>query len=101
MNRLFDKETLRLMREKFLNTATTDLLNELESFYDKIENGLLIELPCKFGTTVYAIQFRLGKPYIKEKKFSFWEYQAFGKWVFLTKEEAEQRIKELNKGGKQ
>ena len=85
-------------------------LAELE---DKIQNGTLVELPCKAGDTVYFDTYRHGKsigvqPHkvervdvvvITERIFGnvgadIPEWQ-FGKSVFLTKSEAETRLKEL------
>lgn len=90
-------------------------LSELET---KIENGTLIELPCKAGTKVYLIidypayfepieetivngvsQFCIDG--IIENQITTssclcfnWE-RDFGKTVFLTKAEAEKKLKEL------
>lgn len=100
---------------------------------DKIENGTLIELPCKIGTIVYQIyKDCLNCSHIKE---TGWEYDCwcdldseeskkmfevdgdndcvyiigemefiynhikdFGKDIFLTKAEAEAKLKELKNG---
>ena len=78
-------------------------LAELE---DKIEDGMFIELPCKLGTTVYCLckgnYVLVGKKTgwiydIKEFKFTLsvfgtWEY---GETLFLSREEAEIKLKEL------
>lgn len=89
-----------------------DRLAELE---DKIENGTLIELPCKVGDTVYEVFKEHRPPFIQETKIekiiivgekglrlrlarnSFYEtaISSLGKTVFLTKAEAEARLKEL------
>lgn len=92
-------------------------LAELE---DKIENGTFIELPCKAGTTIYHL-YKAGDVITQDKVFnyhfevgskpcvSFENYywfgsdkrvdtilvEHFGKWWFLTKAEAEKRLKEL------
>ena len=80
--------------------------NRLAELEDKIEQGTLIELPCKVGDTVYClckdkyvlIGEKTGWTYRIEKiksilwTFSTWEY---GKTLFLTREEAEKRLKEL------
>ena len=93
-------------------------LNRLVELEDKLENGTLIELPCKVGDTVY----RVGKTInVKDQKYDFYvqEYEIatielykeeilfvddsdneivlkdLGKTVFLTKAEAEERLKEL------
>ena len=97
---------------------------ELAQYREKIENKTLIELPCKVGDTVYMpwvfngvnsiayltvthIIFDTKKAYIKTD-FStddgeYWEkykggkynFEDFGKMVFLTKTEAEAKLKEL------
>lgn len=94
-------------------TRAVDRLAELEN---KIEQGTLIELPCKVGDTVYFVcgyniaeykvceiwydgilfQFRCyNDEYANEHKvFSFFD-ERIGKTVFLTREEAEKRLKEL------
>jgi hypothetical protein len=103
-----------------------DALAKLE---DKIEQGTLIELPCKVGDTVWTINCwqeygkqELGERYIvtryelHENKCSCIEindkncyrgeisirakesYKGVTPWVFLTREEAEKRLKELQNG---
>ena len=97
-------------------------LAELE---DKIEQGTLIELPCKVGDTVYWVweEYTNGKQKlsieeweveeicIKKNEWAvkglgeeleegvrqfFWCHSSkFGIWWFLTREEAEKRLKEL------
>ena len=106
------------------NTCTFSFCNErvwqrLAEIEDKIENGTLIELPCKVGDTVYWV-FELvkNKLEILEGKirglsisqnntswFSvIYEYgltfehtfkDSWNKTVFLTKAQAEQKLKEL------
>ena len=87
-----------------------DKLAELE---DEMENGTLIKLPCKVGDKVYfntwvggvnvgiqehqVIGFNLSV--ISKRKQSVVSTELpisdFGKTVFLTKEEAEAKLKEL------
>lgn len=87
-----------------------ELRERLKLFEDKEEQGLLLELPCKVGDTVYA-----KNPICNFKVYSVRIYEdnhiAFsakrkggrivfneddiGKTVFLTKEEAEAKLKEL------
>ena len=93
-------------------------LAELE---DKINNGTLIELPCKVGDTVYYVEYfckykgcssteqmiccgcaemlkreRKKETYIIcEKKFILKDLSEVNKTIFLTKEEAEAKIKKL------
>ena len=90
------------------------LQKQVKEYQDKIENGTLIELPCKVGDTVYEVFKDHIPPFIKETKIekivitekglrlrlarnSFYEtaISSLGKTVFLTREEAEKRLKEL------
>lgn len=89
------------------------VVNRLAELEDKIENGRLVELPCKVGDTVYFDTYRHGESigvhphkvervevvFRTERTFGnigadIPEWQ-FGKSVFLTKAEAEARLKEL------
>lgn len=98
-----------------------DLLDRLAELENKIENGTLIELPCKVGDTVYMIWIeRLDENYApiykiqsgkifsiqlenKDGQLDIWLRVGFGltyrcrriKDFCLTKAEAEQRLKEL------
>lgn len=98
-----------------------DLYNRLAELEDKIEKGTLIELPCKVGDTVFVIwQYSdfLGqedKPFIEKdicKSFIYDEnkmkiipknYAERNEYwytvldILLTREEAEKRLKELEK----
>ena len=91
-------------------------LSELE---DKIENGTLIELPCKVGNTIWVIyQYgdcfgKVDEPFIEKDTAKFFVYDDnkmkivpsnYGErsdyWyrvldIFLTREEAEKRLKEI------
>lgn len=91
-----------------------DLYNRLAELEDKIENGTLMELPCKVGDTIYEV-FKYHKPpFIQQTKVekiivtekglklklarnSFYEtsISSLGKTLFLTEEAAEAQIKEL------
>lgn len=93
--------------------------NELLQYRDKIEQGLMKELPCKVGDTVYwceefphskEIEICRGKVKqitINPQGFLWLSISArvwrpfdalkedFGKIIFLTKAEAEAKLKEL------
>ena len=82
--------------------ALAKKLCELE---DKIEQGTLIELPCKVGDTVYKVE----REYAYSNDTYFWHIvenhfglgmldYVWGKMIFLTREEAEKRLKELQNG---
>lgn len=96
-------------------------LNRLAELEDKIENGTLIELPCKVGTTLYFIYNRplADKPNLTPRihETSNWYFDIdekgiaistrspygyngeyfyyLGEMVFLTKAEAEKKLEEL------
>lgn len=102
--------------------AMIERLAELE---DKIEQGTLIEVPCKVGDTVYWVWEEytngkqklfieewevekicieknewavkgLGEELVEGVRQFFWCHSSkFGTWWFLTREEAEKRLKEL------
>lgn len=102
----------------YLNLWTkAELRERLKAYEDAEEQGLLLRLPCKVGDTVYQVNslrkcvssFRIKA--ITTTDFGFWiEWQILdgiyinlngfngeeiGKTVFLTREEAEARLKEL------
>ena len=88
--------------------------NKLKEYEDAEEQGLLLKLPCKVGDTVYAIGFN-NKPVvyesvvlsilITEKEIVFnvkvdefeinsqLKQSMFGKTVFLTQDEVEEKLK--------
>lgn len=79
-----------------------ELITRLWILENKIENGTLIELPCKIGDTVYELERYLScdaKDYweIEEETFELWMLDLLGKTIFLTKSEAEDRLRELKK----
>lgn len=72
-------------------------LEELKSYKDLEEQGLLVRLPCKVGTEVYYI---LGIPNktpcaIDKCVFKLSDINKIGKTVFLTREEAEKKLEEM------
>ena len=84
---------------------------QCDNFKDK---SLIIELPCKIGTELFLSDNIMQHHRLKEYKFigtrvvmviecfefqrTCWRFvdEHFGKTVFLTKEEAETKLKELN-----
>lgn len=86
-------------------------LAELE---EKIENGTLVELPCKVGDVMYEVSKNHKPPFIQQTRIekiiitdkglrlklernSVYETSiaSLGKTLFLTKAEAEKRLEEL------
>ena len=82
--------------------ASVDRLAELE---DKIEQGTLIELPCKVGAIIYYVgSYQIGT-WKKKIRYDIFEFpftldmlDTYGNNWFLTREEAEKRLKELQNG---
>ena len=77
-----------------VRTKNQQLIDKLAYYEDLDEQGRLIKLPCKVGDTVYFI--KNSETIVKRKADMifigvFWE--EFGKTVFLTKEEAEEKLK--------
>ena len=87
-----------------------DILEKLAEYEDLEEQGLLLQLPCKVGTTVYNTTWwddvqekvkvdgktfyrTLHKHKVSKSTFSLVDIYNFGKTVFLTKAEAEQKLK--------
>lgn len=74
-----------------------ELLEELKSYKDLEEQGLLVRLPCKVGTEVYYI---LGIPNktpcaIDKCVFGLSDIDKIGESLFLTREEAEKKLEEM------
>ena len=87
-----------------------DVIDKLAEYEDLDEQGRLIKLPCKVGDTIYglhkAMVCELDTETIGISKMPSgeilylidgWELDKgdFGKTVFLTKSEAEQKLKEM------
>lgn len=99
-----------------IQAAEEELLDRLAELEDKIENGTLVELPCKVGDVMYEV---IGDAYIDEweiesicfnktypkgviwakrtrdfARWKFWIEDCATKW-FATKAEAEKRLEEI------
>ena len=81
-----------------------------KAYKDLDEQGLLLRLPCKVGTKVYAINPIIDYGEVGDESIYYYsiierEFQiymmmdygklVFGRNVFLTKAEAEQKLKEM------
>ena len=97
------------------------LLEALGKYEDLEEQGLLLRLPCKVGDTIYRVNTGAKEPVIKMRVLqvnykqlhkdriiiridaindndmgeSCYLLEDFGKTVFLTQAEAEQKLKEM------
>jgi hypothetical protein len=87
--KLLEEVTTRYERSVKMHAITTELLNEYKNLE---EQGLLVRLPCKVGDEVYIIC--KGK-FINTGKFQISDYDNFDKTVFLTREEAENKLNEM------
>ena len=126
----YDEELAKCNKCKIFITSTghchdKKVWEKLRDYEDLEEQGLLLKLPCKTGTTVYVIdtiyecdndymgcimefpdryQCEIGfkceyeheKIVVRPESFDFKMLDNFNKTVFLTKEEAEEKLKELN-----
>nr|DAH48733.1 MAG TPA: hypothetical protein [Caudoviricetes sp.] len=99
-----------------------ELLEELKSYKEAEEQGLLVRLPCKIGDTVYRVNAGAKQPiipmtvseihflcYKNERAVRFdaigkedmgescYRLEDIGRIVFLTREEAEKKLEEMIK----
>ena len=104
------------------------VFNRLAEYEDDEESGKIVRLPCKVGDTVYFVweeytngkqklsieEWEVEKICIEKNEWSvkglgeelvegvrqfFWCHSSkFGIWWFLTREEAEKKLKELQNG---
>lgn len=110
---------LELDNEK-IRSENYKLLQELKTYEDLEEQGLLVRLPCKVGDTVYRVNAGAKQPiipmtvseihflcYKNERAVRFdtigkedmgescYRLEDIGRIVFLTHEEAEKKLEEL------
>lgn len=119
---LINEEEILLCKKGFvneddMNNIIRNLRNKLFIYEELEEQGLLLHIPCKVGDTVYTITRNFISEYIvcriekyNEELFFDWickkgiyinckgfaEYEI-GETVFLTREEAENKLKEISK----
>ena len=99
-----DKLTGKYCRGVFEATACVEKLAEYETAE---EEGRLVVLPCKVGSTVYRILYTLAfgeigdkaeKHYfIRETSFEYGMIDDLNETVFLTREEAEKALEDMKK----
>ena len=78
--------------------GSANVLNRLAEYEDLEEQGRLISLPCKVGDTVYhVVQGRIVEVSNVDLFFLLLSVaeNRFNNSVFLTKSEAEQKLKEM------
>ena len=86
-----------LIKEYWEHKQVAGYLKKLKEYEDADEQGLLLRLPCKVGTDVYYI---LGIPNetpctIDSCVFELSDIHKIGKSLFLTREEAEAKLKTM------
>lgn len=115
-------KTAKSLMEAETNMFKWDVIRHLRNFaeayreqlkeYQQLEEqGRLVKLPCKVGDTVYEIAgatthgygygwkcLTYEKAYVHETVFNLGRLNDIGKTVFLTKSEAEAKLKELRGG---
>lgn len=98
------------------NAPDEEILERLAELEDKIENGTLVELPCKVGDIIYEVFKNHKPPFIQQTKVekiiitekglklklarnSFYETSiaSLGKIIFLTEDEARKKLEKLEK----
>lgn len=100
--------------ENATTASYEELLNRLTEIEDKIENGTLVEPPCKVGDTIYEVFKNHKPPFIQQTKVekiiitekglklkltrnSVYETScaSLGKTLFLTEAEALEKLKKM------
>ena len=93
------KESIGLIALFYRNLwAMADLREKLKEYEDLEEQGRLVKLPCKVGDTVYhVVQGRIVEVSNVDLFFLLLSVveNRFNNSVFLTKTEAEQKLKEM------
>lgn len=75
----------------------------LQELAEADKAGRVMVLPCKVGDTVWRIEHTFAtwpeesELYVKTGVFSLLDYYSIGKTVFMTREEAEEKWKEVQK----
>lgn len=107
--------TSSTIKEHWEHKQVAEYLKKLKEYQQLEEQGRLIKLPCKIGTEVYNttwwddVQEKVkvaGKTYyrtvhkhkVSKSTFGYYDIENFGETVFLTKSEAEAKLKELGGG---
>lgn len=99
--------------EECENAYLLAVQKKFKDYEDLEEQGRLLKLPCKMGDTVYYINpdkntinelvvygfdIRPLQRFLYDYMGARFNFNQFGKTVFLTKSEAEEKLKELRGG---
>lgn len=88
------------------------VLDKLADYEDAEEQGLLLRLPCAIGSTIWKFEYPTKvdengdewtvldkkRATVKPLKFALCHLDSIGTLYFLTREEAEQALAEIQKG---
>ena len=114
-------DTVDILDNEYSKINYNKLLTKLGEYEDLEEQGLLLRLPCKVGDTIYRVNAGAKEPVIKMRVLqvhykqlhkdriiiridaindndmgeSCYLLDDIGKTVFLTQDEAEQKLKEM------
>lgn len=94
------------IKEYWEHKQVAEYLRKLKDYEDLEEQGRLLKLPCKVGDTVYKVNKasrKVTQHKVREiedeqvvfENYDYCSFNRFGKTVFLTKSEAEAKLKEL------
>jgi hypothetical protein len=107
-NLQYESTTIRGLIALFYRNlwAMADLHSKLKHYEDLEEQGRLIELPCKVGDEFWELNDVHDIPAIYPRYahtlfHCIYVLEGLGRRAFLTKEEAEARLKELEEGAKE
>lgn len=70
-------------------------IDKLAEYEDAEEQGLLLRLPCPIGTKAFYIMYGKSGWFISDYEFEVIDLLDFGNRIFLTREEAEQALKQM------
>lgn len=104
--------TYKVKNKSYCDYGIREIINKLAEYEDLDEQNLLFRLPCNAGDIVYAIDGKniqtlkakndialiSGELCIFAENCHYADYISYdmvGKTVFLTQEEAEQKLKEM------
>lgn len=79
----------------FADSLLGKVVERLAAYEDAEEQGRLVAMPCPIGTEVWRVNFDKRRRPIERLRFDVNLYFAFGKTVFLTREEAEAVLAKL------
>lgn len=110
MERLTHKARYEAGYKANKNVSDWECIDKLGRLEDLEEQGKLMKLPCAVGDTIYMIYSDEDSSFVEESKvvevstYRVWidsacfDYDDFGKTVFLTRKEAEAALEELERG---